>query len=58
MAEANWQSDQPTNLNYLSPVNFDLLVEKLQYFFQFFLVISYPCKYKTTVFFLFFWSNK
>ena len=29
MAQANWQSDQPTNLNYLSPVNFDLLVEKL-----------------------------
>ena len=29
MAEANWQSDQPTNLNYLSPVNFDLLIEKL-----------------------------
>ena len=29
MAEANWQSDQPTNLNYLSPVNFDLLIQKL-----------------------------
>ena len=29
MATANWQSNQPTNLNYLSPVNFDLLVEKL-----------------------------
>ena len=29
MAEANWQSDQPTNLNYLSPVNFDLLINKL-----------------------------
>ena len=29
MATANWQSDQPTNLNYLSPVNFDLLIEKL-----------------------------
>ena len=23
MAQANWQSDQPTNLNYLSPINFD-----------------------------------
>ena len=29
MAEANWQSDQPTNLNYLSPVNFDLVISKL-----------------------------
>ena len=29
MATANWQSDQPTNLNYLSPVNFDLLITKL-----------------------------
>ena len=29
MAQANWQSDQPTNLNYLSPVNFDLLIQKL-----------------------------
>ena len=29
MAQANWQSDQPTNLNYLSPVNFDLLINKL-----------------------------
>ena len=29
MATANWQSDQPTNLNYLSPVNFDLLINKL-----------------------------
>jgi len=29
MATANWQSDQPTNLNYLSPVNFDLLISKL-----------------------------
>ena len=29
MAQANWQSDQPTNLNYLSPVNFDLQLNKL-----------------------------
>ena len=29
MATANWQSDQPTNLNYLSPVNFDLVISKL-----------------------------
>ena len=29
MATANWQTDQPTNLNYLSPVNFDLQVNKL-----------------------------
>ena len=29
MAQGNWQADQPTNLNYLSPVNFDLLIEKL-----------------------------
>ena len=29
MAQANWQSDQPTNLNYLSPVNFDLVISKL-----------------------------
>jgi hypothetical protein len=29
MATANWQSDQPTNLNYLSPVNFDLQINKL-----------------------------
>jgi len=32
---ANWQSDQPTNLNYLSPVNFDLqlnLLPKTKYF--------------------------
>lgn len=29
MAKANWQSDQPTNLNYLSPVNFDLSINKL-----------------------------
>ncbi len=29
MATANWQSNQPTNLNYLSPVNFDLLIQKL-----------------------------
>ena len=29
MVQANWQSDQPTNLNYLSPVNFDLLINKL-----------------------------
>jgi len=26
---AQWQSDQPTNLNYLSPVNFDLQLNKL-----------------------------
>jgi len=29
MATANWQSEQPTNMNYLSPVNFDLLIQKL-----------------------------
>ena len=29
MAQANWQADQPTNLNYLSPVNFDLQINKL-----------------------------
>ena len=29
MATANWQSEQPTNLNYLSPVNFDLQINKL-----------------------------
>ena len=29
MATANWQTDQPTNLNYLSPVNFDLQINKL-----------------------------
>jgi len=29
MAKANWSSDQPTNLNYLSPVNFDLSINKL-----------------------------
>jgi len=29
MAQANWQADQPTNLNYLSPVNFDLQITKL-----------------------------
>ena len=29
MAQGNWQADQPTNLNYLSPVNFDLLIQKL-----------------------------
>ena len=29
MAQGNWQTDQPTNLNYLSPVNFDLLIQKL-----------------------------
>ena len=29
MAEANWQSDQPTNLNYLSPVNFEFQISKL-----------------------------
>ena len=36
MATANWQADQPTNLNYLSPVNFDLVISKLpktRYFF-------------------------
>ena len=26
---AQWQADQPTNLNYLSPVNFDLQLNKL-----------------------------
>lgn len=29
MAQANWQSDQPTNLNYLSPINFDFQINKL-----------------------------
>ena len=29
MATANWQSDQPTNLNYLSPVNFEFQINKL-----------------------------
>jgi len=29
MAQANWQSDQPTNLNYLSPGNFDFQINKL-----------------------------
>ena len=29
MAQGNWQTDQPTNLNYLTPVNFDLLIQKL-----------------------------
>ena len=29
MATANWQSDQPTNLNYLSPVNFKFQINKL-----------------------------
>ena len=29
MATANWQANQPTNLNYLSPVNFELLIEKI-----------------------------
>ena len=29
MAKANWTSNQPTNLNYLSPVNFDLSINKL-----------------------------
>ena len=29
MATANWQSDQPSNLNYLSPVNFEFQVNKL-----------------------------
>ena len=29
MAQANWTSNQPTNLNYLSPVNFDLAINKL-----------------------------
>jgi len=29
MATGNWQADQPTNLNYLSPVNFDLQINKL-----------------------------
>lgn len=29
MATANWQSTQPTNLNYLSPVNFELMIEKI-----------------------------
>ena len=29
MATANWQSEQPTNQNYLSPVNFDFQINKL-----------------------------
>ena len=29
MATANWQADQPTNLNYLSPVNFEFQINKL-----------------------------
>lgn len=29
MAKANWSSNQPTNLNYLSPVNFDLSINKI-----------------------------
>ena len=29
MATANWQANQPTNLNYLSPVNFELMIEKI-----------------------------
>ena len=29
MATANWKSKQPTNMNYLTPVNFDLLIQKL-----------------------------
>ena len=29
MAKANWSTNQPTNLNYLSPVNFDLSINKL-----------------------------
>ena len=29
MATANWQADQPTNLNYLSPINFDFQINKL-----------------------------
>ena len=29
MAKANWTANQPTNLNYLSPVNFDLSINKL-----------------------------
>ena len=29
MAKANWSTNQPTNLNYLSPVNFDLAINKL-----------------------------
>ena len=29
MATANWQSKQPTNLNYLSPVNFEFQISKL-----------------------------
>ena len=29
MAKANWSTNQPTNLNYLSPVNFDLQINKL-----------------------------
>lgn len=29
MAKANWTNNQPTNLNYLSPVNFDLSINKL-----------------------------
>lgn len=29
MAQANWTANQPTNMNYLSPVNFDLSINKL-----------------------------
>ena len=29
MATADWQTTLPTNLNYLSPVNFDFLINKL-----------------------------
>ena len=29
MATADWQTTLPTNLNYLSPVNFDLVINKL-----------------------------
>tara|TARA_B100000780_G_C21042679_1_gene418442 strand:- start:94 stop:654 length:561 start_codon:yes stop_codon:yes gene_type:complete len=29
MTKANWTANQPTNMNYLSPVNFDLQITKL-----------------------------
>tara|TARA_B100000579_G_C22690296_1_gene784669 strand:- start:400 stop:963 length:564 start_codon:yes stop_codon:yes gene_type:complete len=29
MATANWKAEQPTNLNYLSPINFDFQISKL-----------------------------
>ena len=29
MAKANWTTNQPTNMNYLSPVNFDFQITKL-----------------------------